>query len=133
MKKPITIFYAVILFFFSLFTFASTSPTGSLYINQVTSITGYYSVKIHSHYPSNNYEVKGIPTKLPYLLSAINRFIAQNLQNDKTAYIEFGYSDGQNVNVWFTTGPCRITLPNDENISVTIDSKTSCSVTINTK
>ncbi|GEM_PF-6525008 len=129
MKKLIPIFYTAFLLSFNPLTLASTSPTGSLYINQVSSITGYYSVKIHSQFPSNNYEVKGIQTQLPYLLTAINRFIAENLQGDKTAYIEFGYSDGQDVNEWFTAAPCKIQLPNDESISVTINSNTNCTIT----
>lgn len=133
MKKPIPIFYAAFLLSFCPITFASTSPTGSLYINQVSSTTGYYSVRIHSHFPSNNYEVKGIQTQLPYLLTAINRFIAQNLQGDHSAYIEFGYSDGQDVNEWFTSAPCKIQLPNDESISVAINSKTSCTTYIKAK
>ena len=118
------------LLFFNLSSIASPSPTGALYINQVTSNTGYYSVKIHSQFPSNNYEVKGIQTQLPYLLTAINRFIAENLQGDNTAYIEFGYSDGQDMNAWFTAAPCKIQLPNDERISVTINSNTSCTTSI---
>lgn len=133
MKKLIPIFYTTFLLSFNPLTFASTSPTGSLYINHVSSTTGYYSVKIHSQFSSNNYEVKGMQTQLPYLLSAINRFIAQNLQGDNSAYIEFGYSDGQDVNEWFTTAPCKIQLPNDESISVTINSNTGCTININAK
>ncbi len=125
------IIYFLMLLFFNLSSIASISPTGALYINQVTSSTGYYSVKIHSEFPSNNYEVEGIQTKLPYLLAAINRFIAENLQRDNTAYIEFGYSDGQGTTAWFTTKPCRIQLPNDENISVIINSNTSCTTNLN--
>lgn len=109
-----------LLFFIAPFA-SAISPTGALYIQQVTSSSGYYSVKIHSKFPSNNYEVKGMPTKLPYLLERINHFIAKNLQDDNTAYVQFGYSDGQDVNHWFTTGPCHIPLPKDESISVTMD------------
>lgn len=64
-----------------------------------------------------------MPTKLPYLLERINHFIAKNLQDDNTAYVQFGYSDGQDMNHWFATGPCHIQLPKNESISVTMDAE----------
>lgn len=127
MKNATTIVSTLMIVFFSMTTIAGPSPTGSFYINQVSTNTGYFSFKIHSSIPNNHYSLEGMPTNLPYIIQRINNFIADNLQNDPSAYVEFGFSDGTNsTKTWFTTPPCRIALPNDESVTVTINSETSC-------
>ena len=114
------------LFFLSAFCILFCSQANALVIDRVESSTGYYSVKIDSKFPNNRYELKGLPTAVPYVLTRINNFIKNNLKNDTTATVQFGYSDGQDENHWFTNGSCYIQLPKNEHIVVNIQSATDC-------
>ena len=84
----------------------------------------FYSFKIHSSIPANNYRIEEMPLRIGF--ERINTFL-NGITKTENAYLEFGYFDINTQNTtWFPT-TCKIPLNTDRNIAVTI-TKNGCQV-----